>query len=133
MNTIRRIALTAAAALCIATPAAQAANITVTHNGMEVTLECSEISIDGNSASSMFNLGCRMLCDSINDVDGWGCEFNSGMIVVDVPEGEELQDLLEDEQFTSDVVDAIDQFHALEASRSKPATNRPVQTRFRSR
>jgi hypothetical protein len=65
MNTIRRIALTAAAALCIATPAAQAASITVTHNGREVTL-------------------------------------------------------LDDEQFTSDVVDAIDRFHALEASRSKP-------------
>lgn len=79
--------------------AAHAAHITVTAMGDTYDLECSEILVDGEEINWA---ECGILCNQINNVEGWDCSFSpfGAYIIIDGPPDSDLNAL-----FKSDVID----------------------------
>ena len=75
---------------------ASAAHITISALGITYDIECSEITVDSVLPGESWLTGsgvCEKVCDAVDDIDGWDCEFHGEYIIIDGPSDSDLNAL----------------------------------------
>ena len=84
---------------------ANAAHISVTAMGNTFDIECSEITVNGTFQGENW-LGttvCEKVCDQVDAIDGWGCEFHGEYLIIDGPAGSDLAELFKSGELELDL------------------------------
>lgn len=75
---------------------ANAAHITISALGITYDIECSEITVDTVLPGETWLTGsgvCEKVCDAVDDIEGWDCEFHGEYIIIDGPNDGDLEAL----------------------------------------